>query len=177
MLADAFGCEPNASEDEISSPKKRSCPFFLAYRENDPQHSSCAGGRKLAKGKPDAEPGIYYEEPNGNWACCSWNDRTSDAALVFYIHRESQGRLEMTLGGFSGRATRLLARTLATRAEDFWPPAYDSQGIQVGIFVVHYTFSAQDETQRDILRGDISASAKIIPLSSKVLERRLAPQT
>ncbi|MEQ8788400.1 MAG: helix-turn-helix transcriptional regulator [Pirellulaceae bacterium] len=175
MLAGSFGCEPHVSEDDVGSPKKRSCPFYLAYRENDPKHSSCAGGRRLAKGKPAAEPGIYYEEPGGNWASCPWNGRTSDAALVFYIHRESQGRLEMMLGGFSGRATRLLARTLATRAEDFWPPTYDAQGIQVGIFVVHYTYSAPDETHRDILRDDVSASAKIIPLSGKVIERRLAP--
>lgn len=176
MLAASFGCEPNVSEDDVSSPKRRSCPFYLAYRENDPQHSSCTGGRQLTRGKATTEPGIYYEQPSGGWACCPWNGRTSDAALVFYIHRESQGRLEMTLGGFSGRATRLLARTLATRAEDFWPPTYEGQGMQVGIFVVHYTFAAQDEMQRDILRGDVAASAKIIPLASNVIERRLAPQ-
>ena len=63
---------------------------------------------------------------------------------MFYIHRESQGHMEMALGGFSGRATRLLARLLARRGEEFWPPVYEGQGIQIGAFVVKFDASRTD---------------------------------
>ena len=78
--------------------------------------------------------------------------------FVFYIHRESQGRLEMVLGGFSGRATRLLAKTLATGAEGFWPPIYSHHGIQVGAFIVKYTFSEEEVHQPDLLQTDLMAA-------------------
>src|SRR5205814_1487525 len=99
-----------------------------------------------------------------------------DAALLFYLHRESHGRLEMVLGGFSGRATRLLARTLATRAQDFWPPVYSGQGVQVGAFIVQYAFTSPDDQQSDILRTDLVAETKIIPLPPEPFQRRLETQ-
>jgi len=72
------------------------------------------------------EPGLYHETADGSWTRFGSNNPKEEVAFVFYLHRESQGRLEMVLGGFSGRATRLLARALATRAEDFWPPIYQN---------------------------------------------------
>ncbi len=48
-------------------------------------------------------------QADGSWTFAGGQD----TALVFYIYRESLGQLEMVLSGFSGRATRLLARTLA----------------------------------------------------------------
>jgi len=92
---------------------------------------------------------------------------------VFYIHRESQGRLEMVLGGFSGRATRMLAKTLSSGAEGFWPPIYSRHGIQVGAFIVKYTFSDEQDQQADLLRTDLVAGTTIIPLSHDVIARRL----
>ena len=78
----------------------------------------------------------------------------------------------MVLGGFSGRATRLLARALATRAEDFWPPVYEMQGIQVGGFLVKFTLpSSKKET--DILRTDLVATTDVITIPRESFERRL----
>ena len=83
----------------------------------DPRATTFNGSDYL-RGQNSTRPGIYYETAGGAWECCPWDEKTHDAAFVFYIHRESQGRMEMALGGFSGRATRLLARLLARRGEE-----------------------------------------------------------
>jgi hypothetical protein len=173
LFAEAFGAEPFKSQDDCASPKKRACPFFLRYRNDDPHPDSCAGGTRLSKSTPSEEPGLYYETANGTWAHCNWDAPEHDAALVFYVHRESQGRLEMALSGFSGRATRQLAKTLATRAEDFWPPVYEGHGMQIGAFIVQYTFPSPADQMQDLLRTDIIATTKIIPLDGEVIERRM----
>jgi hypothetical protein len=79
----------------------------------------------------------------------------------------------MALGGFSGRATRLLARLLARRGEEFWPPVYEGQGIQIGAFVVQFTYSGQPGEDRDLLRTDLHAEGKIIRLDSEAIARRM----
>jgi len=171
ILAEAFGCEPY-SEDDVQQNHQRCCPIFLRYRATDPHPLSCAGGLVLSEADARSAPGIYFETESGEWEYCEWDQPKNDTALVFYIHRESQGRLEMVLGGFSGRATRLLSRTLATRAEDFWPPIYSKHGIQVGAFIVKYHFGKDDQIP-DLLRTDLVADTKIIPLPHDVIARRL----
>ena len=174
VLADAFGCEPFQSQDNVTSAEERCCPIYIRYRENDPRIESCSGGLQLAGDTPTSTPGIYFETKDGSWQSCHWDKPEQDVAFVFYIHRESQGRLEMALAGFSGRSTRLLAKTLATRAQELWPPIYQSHGVQVGAYVVQYTLSAPHDQTRDILRTDLVASTKVIPLDAEVLARRLA---
>lgn len=172
ILAEAFGCEPFASIDNVADVSRRTCPIFLRYRAEDPHPKSCAGGVRLSKADKTTAPGIYFETKSGEWEYCGWDQPQNDTALVFYIHRESQGRLEMVLGGFSGRATRLLARTLASRAEQFWPPVYSKHGIQAGAYIVKYNFAKHDRLP-DLLQTDIIADTKIIPLDHDVIARRL----
>jgi len=93
--------------------------------------------------------------------------------MVFYIHREALGRLEMVVGGFSGRSTRMLARTLASRGEDFWPPVYSGHGVQVGAFMLQFSFTAPKQQQPDILLTEKPNNVKIIPLHHDVIARRL----
>ncbi len=174
VLANAFGCEPYQSQDNVASAQERRCPIYLRYRGNDPTIESCSGGVQLAANHPSDTPGIYYETKSGEWQVCPWDEPEQDAAFVFYVHRESQGCLEMCLAGFSGRSTRLLAKTLATRAQDFWPPIYKSHGLQVGAFIVQYTLSQQHDRRRDMLRTDLSATTKVIPIDEEVLARRIA---
>ena len=150
----------------------RKCPFFLRYRADDPHPPSCAGGLQLSRSEPSPSPGIYFETSDGSWEYCGWDQPEHDTAFVFYIHRESQGRLEMVLGGFSGRATRLLSRTLASRAEEFWPPIYSKHGIQVGAFIIKYNFT-EEEHIPDLLQTDLTADTTIIPLDQEVIARRL----
>jgi hypothetical protein len=171
VMASSFGCEPFVSQDEVASPQERACPVFFRYRDTDPHPPSCVGGLSLAKGHEDLEPGVYYETAAGEWVQANAGKRSQHVAMVFYIYRESQGRLEMALGGFSGRATRLLARALATRAEDFWPPTYSGQGIAVGCYLVE--FNVGNEKEDDILRTDLVATTKVVAVSEEALTRRL----
>lgn len=173
VLSQAFGCEAFVTQDNSEAPEKRSVPFFLRYRDDDPHPPSCGAGLKLAKTGGSNKPGIYYETEDGSWDVCDWEANSRDAAFVFYIHRESQGRLEMALGGFSGRATRLLAKFLATRAQELWPPCYSANGVDVGAYVVQFSFSAQDQKSKDVNRGDLVATSKVIAISANAIQRRL----
>jgi hypothetical protein len=173
VLAEAFGCEPFESWDDTARAGDRRCPIFLRYRADDPHPASCSGGLRLGREDPSPLPGIYYETRDQAWEYCGWDQPEQDTAIVFYIHRESQGRLEMVLGGFSGRATRLLAKTLASRAESFWPPIYSRHGIQVGAFIVKYVFPEGYDAEPDLLKTDLVADATIIPLDQEVIARRL----
>lgn len=173
LVASSFGCEPFVSQDSIAAADKRSCPIFLRYRDDDPHFTSCFGGTRLAKNQTSAKPGIYYEKPDGSWDCCAWEANKSDAAFVIYVHRESQGRMEMALGGFSGRATRMLARLLARRSDEFWPPVYSDEGLQIGAFVVKFALPAHGVEGQGLSRGEVHAEDQIIPLDGKVIARRL----
>lgn len=171
VLAKAFDCNPFESQDHVETSADRRVPFFLRYRDADPQPASCVAGVQLSKQDQNLEPGIYFEMEPGKWENFVSKSKQEDCAFVFYIHRESLGRLEMVLGGFSGRATRLLARALATRGEDFWPPVYQSQGIQAGAFVVQFSLPS-GKKEIDILQTDLVASTKVTALPEEVLRRR-----
>jgi Cro/C1-type helix-turn-helix DNA-binding protein len=172
VVAATFGCEPFVSQ-EVASAAKRSCPFFLRYRDNDPQFPSCFGGQRLARGQSSAKPGIYYELAGGAWECCEWDANKHDAAFVLYVHRESQGRMEMVVGGFSGRATRLLAKLLALRGDQFWPPTYTQQGLQIGAFAVKFRIKGQSGEDSAIGSAEYIAEHEIIRLDLEVISRRL----
>ncbi len=172
ILARCFSCEPFVSQDNVSNPSERSIPFFLRYRDRDPHPHSCVGGLTLSKSSGKMDAGIYYENAKGKWEHCSSDDPTQEVAFVFYVHRESQGRLEMALGGFSGRATRLLARALGTRAQDFWPPGYEMHGIQIGAFIMQFDVPGTKK-EVDILRTDLVATSKVTPIPVEAIERRM----
>jgi len=172
MVAATFGCEPFAPQDNLPTGSKRSCPIFLRYRDNDPHPPSSFGGVRVAKNQASNKPGIYYEKPDGSWGCCEW-DETHDAAFVIYVHRESQGRMEMALGGFSGRATRLLARLLSRRGDEFWPPVYSDEGLQIGAFVVKFILPSEATEDRALTLGDLRAEDHIVRLDHKTIASRL----
>ena len=173
ILASAFGCEPYQTQDTVNKAIDRKVPFFIRYRDQDPQPPSCVGGTQLSQTEKAEKPGIYYEDAKGKWVHVSWEGPGQDAAFVFYIHRESHGRLEMTMGGFSGRGTRLLASTLARRGEDFWPPVYEGQGIQVGAYIIQYSVSKDQHQAKDILRTELTGDMNVIPISGEAIDRRM----
>lgn len=172
VLSKAFNCDPFETQDTVEDASDRAIPFFMRYRENDPHPASCVAGLNLSKKENNLEAGLYYENDNGVWNRFGSNNPKEEVAFVFYVHRESQGRLEMVLGGFSGRATRLLARALATRAEDFWPPIYEMQGIQVGGFMVKFTLPT-GKKETDILRTDLVATTEVTKIPREAFVRRL----
>ena len=173
VLGEAFGCEPFVSQDNVAKATDRSLPFFLRFRDRDPHPPACSAGLQLSKTEKVSEPGLYYEQADGTWVFAGGATAGKDAALVFYIFRESLGRLDMVLSGFSGRATRLLARTLAHRAEDFWPPVFHQDYLQVGAYIVTYEPSDTVDESSDILSTDLMANATVIPLPVEALARRL----
>src|SRR5688500_2876776 len=97
LLGTAFGCEPYVSQDDLPPGINRQGPMHFRYRDFDPMPVSCCGGERAVRGQQSNKPGIYYETAGGKWECCPWDADTHDAAFVFYIHRESQGRMEMAL--------------------------------------------------------------------------------
>ena len=171
VFSDAFGCTPFVTEDDVDDVSARSCPFFLRYRDNDPKPDGASAGTRLSKNEDAPEPGFYYEKDDGTWAYAGGKDK--DTALVFYLFREALGRLDMVLSGFSGRATRLLAKTLAIRGEEFWPPVYDEDGVQLGAYLVQYD-NTDTKPSRDDLLYNPGGAAEIMPLSSKAIAKRMA---
>lgn len=171
MFADAFGCTPFVTEDDVDDVSARSCPFFLRYRDNDPKPDGASAGMRLSKNEDAPEPGFYYEQDDGTWAFAGGKGR--DTALVFYLFREALGRLDMVLSGFSGRATRLLAKTLAIRGEEFWPPVYEEAGLQIGAYFVQYDNTDAKPTRDDLLYNT-GGAAQIMPLPRNAVARRMA---
>jgi hypothetical protein len=172
IFADAFGCEPFTSEDDVELPGDRTCPFFLRYREHDPQPGAASAGMQLSRQEKTKDPGFYYEQDDGTWTWAG-GGQGYDTALVFYIFREPLGRLEMVLSGFSGRATRLLAKTLASRSEEFWPPVYREASLSIGAFIVQYDTDTETRSVDELLQTDVSAAAKIFPISGEAIRRRM----
>ncbi len=172
VFADAFGCTPFVTEDDVDDTSARACPFFLRYRDKDPKPDGASAGTRLSKNEDAPKPGFYYEKDDQTWTWAGGAGK--DQALVFYIFREPLGRLDMVLSGFSGRATRLLAKTLAVRGEEFWPPIYESGGLKVGAYIVQYEDEAGDNHRDALLQTYESAAAKIMPLPTKAIARRMA---
>ena len=171
VFADAFGCTPFVTEDDVDDVSARSCPFFLRYRDSDPKPGGASAGLRLSKNEDAPEPGFYYEKDDGTWAYAGGKDK--DTALVFYLFREALGRLDMVLSGFSGRATRLLAKTLAIRGEEFWPPVYEEGGVQIGAYLVEYD-NTDTKPSRDDLLFNPGGAAEIMPLSREAIAKRIA---
>ncbi len=171
VFADAFGCTPFVTEDDVDDVSARSCPFFLRYRDNDPKPDGASAGTRLSKNLDAPEPGFYYEKEDGTWEYAGGKGR--DTALVFYLFREALGRLDMVLSGFSGRATRLLSKTLAIRGEEFWPPVYEEDGIQIGAYFVQYD-NTDAKPSRDDLLYNTGGAAQIMPLPRNAIARRIA---
>ncbi len=171
VFADAFGCTPFVTEDDVDDVSARSCPFFLRYRDKDPKPDGASAGMRLSKNEDAPEPGFYYETDDGTWAFAGGKGR--DTALVFYLFREALGRLDMVLSGFSGRATRLLSKTLAIRGEEFWPPVYEEDGLQIGAYFVQYDNTDAKPTRDDLLYNT-GGAAQIMPLPRNAVARRIA---
>lgn len=172
IFAETFGCDPFVSQDDVESASDRSCPFFLRYRDSDPHPDAATAGLRLSKSESADRPGIYYEQEDGSWTWAGGAEG-KDTALVFYVYREPLGRLEMVFSGFSGRATRLLSRTLAARAEDFWPPIYEEADLQIGAFIVQYEAKSTRAREGDLLQTNVSAGTTIFRLPGAAIRRRL----
>ncbi|HMO13475.1 MAG TPA: helix-turn-helix transcriptional regulator [Pirellulaceae bacterium] len=173
VMSNGFICDPFVSQDDVDEPQQRKCPFFIRYRDKDPQPVSCFGGVKLAKSDKRNSPGIYYELANGNWELANKKGDTQLVAFLCYVYRESLGRLEMSLGGFSGKATRELAKLVATQADQFWPASCSEGGTQIGAFIIEFDRSESDSEDEILQATAEQAVSRVIRIAPEAIARRL----
>lgn len=162
ILANAFSAVAFESQDNVALPTDRACPVMFRYRERDPKPASCCGGMRLARKSRHAAPGIYYETENGDWECCPCEDpsdksESRDAAFVFYVNQPHLRKVALACGGFSGRATGALAKTLPKIVHELWPPQCIA-GSEIGLFLIKFVFpcgaakSAADPIRHEFVR-------------------------
>ncbi len=85
------------------------------------------------------------------------------------------GRLDMVMGGYSGRATESLAEFLSSLGREFWPPSYIQTNLKVGVFVVKFEYeslTANRDKAGNIILGRTVSKKKVIGLDSEVLRKR-----
>jgi hypothetical protein len=176
FIARAFSnAKPFESEDAVRVPDERHCPFAMIYREDDPHPASCWGGVQLSREDPRTTPGICFAREEGQWDLAVCNKR-EDAALVYYCFHKSQENLEMVWGGYTGRSTRCLAEMLRDgRADEFWPPAVDTEHLRVGAFIVRFWFRPRRASDSIRVRPhELLTKHEVIPLTEAVITPRLA---
>ncbi len=127
---------------------------------------------QLSKSVKADQPGLYYEDANGEWKYAG-GTRGQDAAWYSTFIASHWADSRCCSVGSRGRATRLLARTLAHQAEVFWPPIYDENYLQIGAFIVQYEAAEETDSPEDILRTDLLADFKVMPLPNAAIMRRL----
>lgn len=172
MVASAFGVQPFVSEDKVPKARDRSCPFFIRYRDGDSQPESCCGGTRLSRSEAAKQPGIYFENEHGEWECCPCA-RGQDAALVFYVWRPNEPRLEMVLGGFSGLGTSLLTDLLRTNRANFWPPRYEDNELHIGVWVVKFQFNPKKPLDNLLGTKDLNPDIELKPIHESVIASRI----
>ncbi len=173
VLAHTFRrARPFEPEDRVADPCDRSCPFAFVYRPTDVHSRSCWAGERLHQHDTGRVPGIYYETKTGTWAHIPWSEDEQDGGLVVYRYDRIERKLDMVIGGFTGRATRCLAELLKKRARDyFWPPTIQEDDLDVGVFLVKMT--ARPDTGSVQFYNRLQ-SAQQIALSPDAILPRLA---
>ncbi len=81
----------------------------------------------------------------------------------------------MVWGGYSGRSTRRLAEMLRDRrADEFWPPAVDTEHLRVGAFIVRFWFRPRRASDSIRVRPhELLTKHEVIPLAADVIVPRL----
>ncbi len=208
-VANLFGCQPFSP---ASGPPV--VPFYLCYRDFDRTVRSCFGGdvfppnfedwnpelyqktcdearkkKQFDKKHPPSIPGTYFlKDKEGPWDLCPWIPAKEDAGIVIIVRRE--GRMEMSVVGFSGSATVALGRHLIEYPWEFWPLRSDPEnlteeekesdkysdkaatttasGLEIGVYVCRVKFEPKDKSKRtgdDDDEEDYKASVEeVIPL-------------
>lgn len=193
----ARGLPLEGTPDLVKTPRERAVPYFIRYRDRansgmiDPRIPSCHAGTQLARGKVTCgnnaqEAGIYYETPGGRWEYAPWTLSDRDAALLTFQYDRMRGNVQVLLGGFSSRATLLLAaqlefitRSLLPHTLDGEPPyteAYITPQRAVGAFVIEFRIDPTETREQDGIRvPQLTEPPRVIPLQREVLAPRLEP--
>ncbi len=173
ILAHAFGAEPFASLDQLPKASLRPCPLLFRYRDDDPQPPSFCGGVQIAADTPAPWPGIYYEAQPGQWACCPWDQKTSDAAFLMFAMYPARARVEVACGGFSSRATHCLTDKLDEIISALGEPLFSSPQLVLGMYVIQFRF-APEQSAHQAPKEPEPIEYRVLPISEEVLSQRLA---
>jgi hypothetical protein len=96
--------------------------------------------------------------------------------MVVYVNYAAESRVEVILGGFSGRATFCLAHALPQLVGRLWPPNYQSDDLQVGALIVRFKFGdpgGKSQGGHDPSWIYDPTETKVIRLDEEVLKGRL----
>lgn len=79
----------------------------------------------------------------------------------------------MALGGYSGRASRLLAQHLDRCAEQLWPPVYRGQGLEIGAFIIRFHLKEKARKDKSLFGSDDAPKIEVLRLDEEVIARRM----
>ncbi len=127
----------------------------------------------MSKKQKTTEPGLYYETADGTWAFAGGAHAWQGCSIGVLHFRESLGRLEMVLSGFSGRATdcwpvlsrivpRISGHLHSTRTISRWE-----------LILFSTKQKTPPMTRWIFLATDTMANATIIPLPTEAIAKRL----
>jgi hypothetical protein len=170
LAAELFNATPFCSQDEVAVPADRACPFYFRYRNEGPTPESACGGLQLACNYETDEPGIYYETKDGTWNHCPFEAGKSDVAFVLFARYSNVDKLHVACGGFSGTATRMLAKCFNEVATSLWPPQFTEDELNIGLYLIPFASSKTDGTISD-------GSPHVIRIDDEVIRRRLVRAT
>ena len=154
----------------------RPCPFFILYRDTDPQPPSVCGGLRLSEKEAGSGPGIYYETarrargnaapgtgiPTWGWCCTAFTGRPE-------AWKWSWAAIPL-----AGR--RALARCLGSdETLELSPPCYSDAELDIGVFVLLFRFRSRRKDSNSL--APHPAAVEIIRLDSAVIRRRLRKGT
>jgi len=173
LMADLFGCKPF-----VLCRKEIRIPVYLAYRNFDRPVPSCFGGRGNPPGrKGKVRPGTYYRkktEKGEEWALWEWKECTQDAGMVVISYDKTTQGMELGAFGFSGWSTRALESQLfdEKKCAQFWPPAAEKSGRQVGVYICEMTFREKKPSSwgDEVFEVD---EISVVALEKDVLEKYL----
>jgi hypothetical protein len=178
IMATSFGCTPLKPRTPWPHAGRAAVPDFpslprIMTPTSHPAAADCKVAQDTAVGR---FPASTTRRKRGAGKSVAWDEPEQDAALrILRAPRVPRVSRNGCSPAFSGRSTRLSGQNARRRrAQDFWPPVYRAHGLQVGAYIVKYNLSAGHDRTRDMLRTDLVATTKVIPLEEEVLARRLA---
>ena len=124
-VADLFGCVPFRAQ--VQEP---TVPFFMAFRQNIHNLTSCFGGYQLPGIDNTDGVGLYYRDNDKQWHLIEFIYDEQDAGIVISGYNPSTQCIQLVLFGYSGRGTDAIGRVFARDPDRFWPVISDDAGRQ-----------------------------------------------
>jgi hypothetical protein len=109
--------------------------------------------------------------PDGKWVAVPWVKDSEDAGLVIVDRLPGGNAVDIVMFGFSARATSAMAETIVPNADPLWPPYYEWQGRELGIYICRFTEAGPSPAASGGTYGP--SPPEIIQLEPSILDRFL----